>query len=736
MASRLRTKLKLAYIGLNRQLRRLSRAGHLAHLVVLSRSTKRMVGGSFTLHTQLAYDELGNEITQTDAAGHSTTFQYDAMGRRTGRTLPGRQSEGFCYDNVYGTGNLIYQTNFNGLVITNQYDVDNRLTNCSAPGYQAIYAYSQTGLRTSMVDASGTNSYAYDNLNRLVSKVAAWNGGPTVALNYRYDALGSLTNLWSSTAAGVTNVYQYDLLGRLSSVLASNSVAASYGYDLVGNLQGMRYANGVTNLYQYDARNRLTSLAWQSGGTALASFAYTVGPTGNRTSLTETVGSGATPRAYNWAYDYLYRMTGESIGGLGAVGYGFDTVGNRLSRSSNVSGISSNTAAYTANDWLTNDLANSLYDSDGNTTNSSGVAYRYDSLNHLTNVNNGQSIIITYDGDGNRVSKKVGSGTATYYLVDSVNPSGYAQVLEEYQGANLSRVYNYGLALISQRQATSGTVSYFGIDGHGSARFLMDVNGNVTDTYTFDAYGILIPSASSGSTPNNYLYCGQQWDGDLGMYCLRARYYQPNTGRFWSMDTYDGNSEDPLSLHKYLYGADNPVNMTDPSGNVPILSNWYYGQEVHDKIGEDFLATGTGRYYDRPISEILGVPWIPFLTASRPDLVQKPEFASPGQVYEIKPVSSFIQGQAQLQWYLFNLNFFDPQKQQWNAGYMSNYTPPTFISLGTGVFAIVSPPVRGVIVYQVEDLRASAFMLGVFLGAQINADVGIAVELNTMAPAM
>ena len=346
----------------------------------------------------------------------------------------------------------------------------------------------------------------------------------------------------------------------------------------------MRYANGVTNLYQYDARNRLTSLAWQSGGTALASFAYSVGPTGNRTSLTETVGIGATPRAYNWAYDYLYRMTGESIGGLGAVGYGFDTVGNRLSRSSNVSGISSNTAAYTANDWLTNDLANSLYDSDGNTTNSSGVAYRYDSLNHLTNVNNGQSIIITYDGDGNRVSKKVGSGTTTYYLVDSANPSGYAQVLEEYQGANLSRVYNYGLALISQRQATSGTVSYFGTDGHGSARFLMDVNGNVTDTYTFDAYGLLI-SSTGNSTPNNYLYCGQQWDGDFGMYYLRARYYQPNTGRFWSMDTYDGNSEDPLSLHKYLYCEADPVNGVDPSG---------FNVEIHTTIGSEFNVL-TGR---------------------------------------------------------------------------------------------------------------------------------------------
>ena len=47
----------------------------------------------------------------------------------------------------------------------------------------------------------------------------------------------------------------------------------------------------------------------------------------------------------------------------------------------------------------------------------------------------------------------------------------------------------------------------------------------------------------------------------------RARLYNVNTGRFQTMDTYEGNNEDPLSLHKYLYGWDNPVNNTDPSGH-------------------------------------------------------------------------------------------------------------------------------------------------------------------------
>jgi hypothetical protein len=52
------------------------------------------------------------------------------------------------------------------------------------------------------------------------------------------------------------------------------------------------------------------------------------------------------------------------------------------------------------------------------------------------------------------------------------------------------------------------------------------------------------------------------------MYYLRARYYRPELGRFWTMDSVEGNPSDPLSLHKYLYAHADPVNRIDPSGNV------------------------------------------------------------------------------------------------------------------------------------------------------------------------
>jgi len=66
--------------------------------------------------------------------------------------------------------------------------------------------------------------------------------------------------------------------------------------------------------------------------------------------------------------------------------------------------------------------------------------------------------------------------------------------------------------------------------------------------------------------------CGEQFDADLGLYYLRARLMNPLTGRFWTADSYEGEGLDPASLHKYLYCQHDGVNLSDPSGNLPSLS--------------------------------------------------------------------------------------------------------------------------------------------------------------------
>jgi hypothetical protein len=137
---------------------------------------------------------------------------------------------------------------------------------------------------------------------------------------------------------------------------------------------------------------------------------------------------------------------------------------------------------YNANDRFT---AGDTYDADGNTVSSGGIANVYDFENHLIQK---AGVTIVYDGDGNRVSKTV-AGVTTTYLVDTLNPTGYAQVVyESFNGSSsgnyeLNHSYVYGLELISQTRSyvanfQSATQKiYYAYDGHGSVRGLTSPTG-------------------------------------------------------------------------------------------------------------------------------------------------------------------------------------------------------------------------------------------------------------------
>jgi len=145
--------------------------------------------------------------------------------------------------------------------------------------------------------------------------------------------------------------------------------------------------------------------------------------------------------------------------------------------------------------------------------------------------------------------------------------------------------------LISQRVPNTST-NYFIYDGHGSTRALTDNAGTVKNVFTYDAYGTLIASNTTAQT--FYLYSGEQFDPDLGQYYLRARTYNPGTGRFWTMDTSEGNKNDPLSLHRYLYCKDGPIEGVDPSGHDEInalMDIGSFGLTLARIEGFHFLST-------------------------------------------------------------------------------------------------------------------------------------------------
>ena len=86
----------------------------------------------------------------------------------------------------------------------------------------------------------------------------------------------------------------------------------------------------------------------------------------------------------------------------------------------------------------------------------------------------------------------------------------------------------------------------------------------MTDTYEYDAFGNSVNK--TGATPNNYLYRGEQYDPDLGLYYLRARYYNPATGRFLSVDPLADEGQ-----RRYEYAAADPVDGIDPNGSEAYI---------------------------------------------------------------------------------------------------------------------------------------------------------------------
>ncbi|MEN6355847.1 MAG: RHS repeat-associated core domain-containing protein [Armatimonadota bacterium] len=176
-----------------------------------------------------------------------------------------------------------------------------------------------------------------------------------------------------------------------------------------------------------------------------------------------------------------------------------------------------------------------------------------------------------YDPMGNLVKRTQGTSTIAY-TVDIA--AGLPVVLIEDDGTTVTK-YTYGDDLL--KVSRSGEYYYF-YDGLGSTRTITDSTGTPVAQYVYDPYGKLSTESVDGATWNSFLFTGQMLDRTTGLYYLRARWYDPQTGRFVSRDTFEGTKLKPLSLHRYSYCASSPVDLIDPTGR--------------DSLGEVITSTG------------------------------------------------------------------------------------------------------------------------------------------------
>jgi RHS repeat-associated protein len=195
------------------------------------------------------------------------------------------------------------------------------------------------------------------------------------------------------------------------------------------------------------------------------------------------------------------------------------------------------------------------WDAPGNVSNGGARSLRYDHANRLKQVTEGSlTTHFAYNGDGVRVGKTIGAA-ATDYLVDLA--AALPVVISD-----TDAVYLYGLDIIAEQLAGADRY-YYVHDGLGSVRQLVDSTGQVETRYTYDPFGV--PLEGNG-VPNPWQFTGEAWDAGVGLLYLRARYYQPGTGRFVTKDPWPGNVWRPQTLKPYVYVGNSPANYADPSG--------------------------------------------------------------------------------------------------------------------------------------------------------------------------
>jgi RHS repeat-associated protein len=110
----------------------------------------------------------------------------------------------------------------------------------------------------------------------------------------------------------------------------------------------------------------------------------------------------------------------------------------------------------------------------------------------------------------------------------------------------------------------------------GSVIGLMDENGQLVESFEYDAFGNVRSGGGEALPVFNWggdsRFQGMWKDAGTGLYYVRARYYDPRTGRFLSRDPAEGQLEQPESFMPYAFANGNPYVFRDPGGENATLA--------------------------------------------------------------------------------------------------------------------------------------------------------------------
>lgn len=439
---------------------------------------------------------------------------------------------------------------------------------------EIVWQYDTSGNRISSKDWIGTTEYTYDENHKLASTTTP-SGATTL---YTYYPLGDLSTI--TYPSGKVIRYTYLPGGNLSTVVFS-SIVISHVYDTKKNLLTKRiFGNGMTTTYEYDEARLVSDIIHNKGTKLIAHFHFEYDLMGNQVLAKKTTPTEEVTTRY--VYDRLYRLK-EAYNSKGFFEkYTYDSLGNRRTKET-PKGI----VEYKYDQDRLIEVGNTTYHYDAagflkqkKTSSEDEVNYTYNELGQLAQYDdNRHSVIFTYNGRGERISKEVNS-RHTDYRYEDVFPR--SQILEEKKDQK-TREYVYGKHCLGYIEG--GKAFYYLEDSpSNSIGFIINDYGNIVEELEYDAFGSCLSSSKS-----TLQYNREQADFETGLIFLRTRYYDPQIGRFISPDQVPGNFYNPQSLNRYAYVHNNPRNLQDPMGTFVDMPDsfeplaWSVGVPIHEE---------------------------------------------------------------------------------------------------------------------------------------------------------
>ncbi|MBN2003560.1 MAG: Ig-like domain-containing protein [Anaerolineae bacterium] len=531
--------------------------------------------------TRYAYDALNRSRVVTDALGYITRYGYDGHGRQTSAVFPDAGGP-ITVTLAYNALNLPVMGTYPGVG--------------ASPAFTVTLDYTALGHRTGITDAVGVMTYDYDALYRPVGIAA-----PTGAAQYRYDAQGQRTHL--VYPGGEVVVYVHDAAGRLRTVTDWDGQTTVYTYTAAGRLQTLQLPNGIRSEYAYDIAGRLVEIVHRRGETLLAHYVYTLDAAGNRVQAVETFPESGEPegvriylplvlRGYDsqarsagsapavlktpnathvisYTYDALQRLIAADYSTGEAFAYTYDAVGNRIAMTVTLplSGTAVTVYEYDAANRLTtaqspgSGIRTYTWDARGNLIHDGTFAYTFDAAGQLVRAEAPNfTAVYTYSAENLRVAQSV-NGVVTEFVWDW--GAGLPEMLAQATGSQ-SDLYLFGHDTLGWWDSDSW--AYYLLDALGSVRQTVDGMGMLLATREWTPYGEEIGGAQTGLG-----YTGEWFDANVDLQYLRARWYDPATGRFTQEDLWQGDGERPQTLNLYGYVENNPIMWLDSSGLVRMM---------------------------------------------------------------------------------------------------------------------------------------------------------------------